>query len=78
MFMLLVIGSEGVPLIVPSAPQLKLIDPEVVDHSVPVNVSYASCAYMFLANVNVNVRCRRPSVCLSVVCNVRAPSYSGD
>jgi len=46
--MLLVIGLEGVPLIVPNAPQLKFINPEVIDHNVPVNISYASSIYLRL------------------------------
>jgi len=33
----LVIGLQGVPLVVPTAPELKFIDPVVVHHNVPAS-----------------------------------------
>jgi len=30
------IGLQGIPLIVPTAPELKFVDPLLIDHSVPV------------------------------------------
>jgi len=36
-----VIGSQGVPLIFPSVPELRLINPVIVSHNITVNMSLA-------------------------------------